>query len=374
MRILERYIIFSILKTYLATVLVFAFLFILGNLTGSLDEIIALKVPISILKEYYLLSLPAFFVQTSVFACLIAVLLTYGHMNQNNEVTVLRASGLNFWKITRPAIIFGLLISAVVFWTREHLVPISSIRAQEIQKNYLTTSTSEAEQKKSLKVIENMTFYGFDNRLFFIEKFDPVAQTALGIIIIQYDRNQNIKEKIIALEGIWTGTFWKFFQCQISTHESNEAGATTVRVKAYKERLMENIEEKPRDFLQQQISMSSVNIKQLKNYISRFHNSGASKAIQNLRVDLNEKIAFPFGNFVIVFVGLPFALMVRSRRRSIFTSLGVAIVISFFYFVINSVAIAFGKAGILPPILAAWIAPLLFVGIGIIAIESDFAN
>lgn len=373
MRIIERYIIFSILKVYLATELVFAFLFVLGDITGSLDEIIALKVPLSIVQDYYLFSLPAIFVQTSVIACLIAVLLTYGHMNQNNEVTVLRASGLNFWKITRPAIMCGLLISTLIFWTREHLVPSSSVKAQEIEKTYMTKETTDPKNKKDLKIIPNMTFYGFDNRLFFIEKFNPNTYEAQGIIIIQYDNNQDIKEKIIALEGTWTAAGWKFIQCQISSYDTNNAGAKTIKVKAYKEKIVD-IQEKPKDFLQQQINMSSVNIKQLRNYISRFHNSGASKAIQNLRVDLNEKIAFPFGNFVIVFVGLPFALMVKSRRRSIFTSLGVAIVISFFYFVINSVAIAFGKAGILPPILSAWIAPLLFIGIGIIAIESDFSN
>lgn len=370
MRILERYVTFSVFKIYLAAVLVFIFLFIFGDLTGSLDEIISLKVPPAIIGQYYLHALPGIFIQVSVIACLIAVLMTYGHMNLNNEVTAMRASGMNFWTITRPAIIFGLVVSVFVFWTREHLVPISAVRSQDIKKMYMT---KEGGETTNMKTIENMTFYGMNNRLFFIERFEPKTHAAKGIIIIQYDDNQDIKEKIVALEGVWTGVVWKFIQCQISTHETDEAGKKTVKVKAYKDKLMD-IKETPRDFMQQQISMSFVNIRQLKSYIARFNNDTSSRALQNLKVDLYEKITFPFGNLVIVFVGLPFALMVRSRRRSIFTSLGVAIVIGFFYFVVNAVAIAFGKAGILPPLLSAWITPLLFVGIGIIAIESDFAN
>lgn len=372
MRILERHITLSIFKIYLGAVLVFSFLFILGDLSGTLDEIIDLKVPVDLVVQYYLYSLPSIFIQTSVIACLIAVLLAYGHMTQNNEVIVMRASGMNFWSITRPAIIFGLLISMLVFWTREHLLPITAVKAQDIKINHMS-KLDPAEKKKTSKVIENMTFYGFDNRLFFIEKYDPRTTQAKGIITIQYDQNQDVKEKVVALEGVWTNRGWKFSQVQVSLHDTNENGARTIRVKSFNEKIMD-FPEKPKDFLQQQMTMSTVNIRQLKDYISRFHNSGASKALRNLRVDLNEKLAFPFGNFVVVFVGLPFALMTRSRKRSIFTALSVAIVIGFFYFVINAVAIAFGKAGILPPVLSAWIAPLLFVGIGIIAIESDFAN
>ena len=86
-----------------------------------------------------------------------------------------------------------------------------------------------------------------------------------------------------------------------------------------------------------------MNIKQLKSYIDRFSKSGAIKALNNMRVDLHQKIAYPFGNFVIVLVGLPFALMIRSRKGSTFMSLGLAIILGFLYYVANAVSLAFGK-------------------------------
>ena len=62
---------------------------------------------------------PIIIVQTAFYAFLIAALLSYTNLNTNNEIIVLRSCGLNFWKITRPAICIGLVVSALVFFVNE---------------------------------------------------------------------------------------------------------------------------------------------------------------------------------------------------------------------------------------------------------------
>ena len=133
-----------------------------------------------------------------------------------------------------------------------------------------------------------------------------------------------------------------------------------------------DIKETPDDFLKQRIKVSSMNIKQLNEYIKKFSKSGATKALNNFRVDLYQKIAFPFANFVVILVGLPLAIMIRSRKGMTFTSLGIAIGIGFLYYVLESLFIAFGKGGMLPPLLAAWSTPIIFTGIALFVIEYNF--
>ena len=135
-----------------------------------------------------------------------------------------------------------------------------------------------------------------------------------------------------------------------------------------------DIKETPEDFLKQRLNVTSMNIRQLKSYIDRFSKSGAIKALNNMRVDLHQKIAYPFGNFVIILIGLPFALMIRNRKGGTFISLGLAIILGFLYYVANAVSLAFGKSGLLPPILSAWAAPLLFTVMALIVIETDVSN
>ena len=227
--------------------------------------------------------------------------------------------------------------------------------------------------RKRKEKITNLTFYGLQNRLFFIDKFNPADQELNGITIIEYDEEQNIRQKIVALKGNWLDiNRWKFFNVQITTY-SEEGINIPARIKVYKEKLMD-IEESPDDFLRQRVRVSSMNIKELRHYISRFSSSGAARALNNLRVDLYQKTTFPLRSFIIVFAGLPFALMVKSRKGATFASIGLAIIICFLFFVVDSVALAFGKSDALLPILSAWISPIIFIGIAITAIESNFAN
>ena len=368
MRILDRYIIHSIIKIFLTAILVFCFLYIIIDITSNLDDIIGRKVSLSVLSQYYLSFLPVILVQTSPICCLISILFTFSGLSNNNEVTAMRASGLNFWRITKPAIIFGLLISALVFWINEHYVPQATLTSNQIRNDNIVIEADQNKKKKS--IIKNLTFYGLKNRLYFIDTFNPNTYELEGITIISFDNTQNVQEKIVALKGIWTGITWKFFNCQITIYNPQDIRISD-RNKAYPEKLMD-IEEGPKDFLKQRVDINAMNLKQLKDYIGRFSNSGATKAINNLRVDLYQKMAYPMGNFVIILLGLPFALMVKSRKGTTFTSLGIAVMIGFLYYVINAVALALGKGGGLTPMLSAWITPLFFTTTALYFIKRYF--
>lgn len=368
MRILDRHIAQSIIRIFIATILIFCFLYILVDITSNLDEYIDSKVSKAVMLQYYLTYIPVILVQTSPIASLIAVLFTFSGLNNDNEIIVMRASGLSFWQITRPAIIFGLVSAAFIFWMNESFAPRATAQAEKIQNEYIILKADR--KKKKQEQIKNLTFYGLKNRLYFVDTFDPNAYELKGVTIVEHDGEQRVTQKIVALKGVWTGIAWKFYKCQ--TTEYGPGGINQpVKIKFSNERLMD-IKETPEDFLKQRLNVTSMNIRQLNEYMSRFENSGAAKAINNLQVDIQQKLAFPVGNFVIILMGLPFALMIKSRRRSTITALGIAIIIGFLYYVVNAVALAFGKAGFLSPFLAAWATPLFFTLAAIALIENNF--
>lgn len=367
MRIVDRYIFKSIVTTFLSTIFIFFFLYILIDIASNLNEIINRKVSLEILLQYYLSFLPIILVQTSSIACLIAVLLTFGHLSQNNEIIALRTSGLNFWKISKPALIFAVTVCVFIFWVNERFVPQANTASNEIRDNNIILEV-DSKQKKSK--ITNLTFYGLKNRLYFIDVFDPNTSEIERITIIGQDDRQNPIEKIVALKGKWTGIAWKFYQCQITTFQPNDPSVTEA-VQFYDEKLMD-IRETPKDFLRQRLDVNSMNMRELRDYIKRFEHSGAAKALNNLRVDLHQKIAFPFGNIVIVLVGLPLAMVTGRRKALTFSSLGISMAIGFFFYVLNAVGLALGKGGLFPPMLSAWVAPLIFFFLAIYLIKTKF--
>ena len=354
MRILDRYITQSLILSFLGTLLVFSVLFVLIDSASNLDEYIDRSVSLDVIMEYYMWFLPVVLQQTVAIAYLIGCLLTYANLNTHNEIIALRSGGLNFWRLARPALSFALVIAAFMFYLNENYIPIAEARARLIKEDNFTL---EVDRKKNQSLINNLTFYGLNNRLYFIDSFDPNTYTLKGITIIGFDGDQNIKEKIVALEGSWTGIAWKFKQCNITPFKQADDGPT--RIKVYDEKLMD-IKETPRDFLRQRQNVKYMNINQLREYIRRFSNSGATRAVENLRVDLHAKIAYPFTTPIILLIGLPLVMMTGQRRAQTFAALGIAIIIGFLYYVINAVGLALGKGGVLPPYVAAWMAPSFF--------------
>ena len=71
-----------------------------------------------------------------------------------------------------------------------------------------------------------------------------------------------------------------------------------------------------------------------------------------VEVDLQRKLAFPFVTFVMTLLAVPFG--VTTGRRGALYGIGLGIVLALSYWFVMSVFVAVGKAGLLPPILAAW--------------------
>ena len=372
MRIVDRYIFSSIIKIFISTILAFCLLYIIVDLASNLNEIIDRKVTFVVLVRFYISLLPVILTQTATIACLISTLLTYSHLNSNNEVTALRAGGLNFWQITKTAIIFGLVVSSLIFWINEKFVPTATMSSEQIRDDNIILKVDTDKKKKDK--IKNLTFYGLRNRLYFIDTFDPNNFDLEGITILGHDNEQNVIEKIVALKGQWTAEGWKLFNCQTTTFNPKATHGNPnnpVDIKYAEAKLMD-IQETPQDFLRQRLNVSSMNLKQLYGYIKRFAHSGAIKALNNLRVDFHQKIAYPFCNIIILLVGLPLSLMTGRRKAVTFTSLGVAMGVGFLFYVTNAVGIALGKGGFFPPMLAAWCAPLLFSAMAIYLIKKKF--
>ena len=159
------------------------------------------SVGLDVILQYYISYLPSIIVQTSTMACLISVLFTYSTLNAHNEINAIRASGMNFWQITRPALVFALFVSALVLLSERrnsYRNPPWSTRKYATLKS---KSPLRSKGKGNCRPIHNLTFYGLKNRLFFIDTFDPNTNELTGITIIGHDHNQNLVEKIVALKA-----------------------------------------------------------------------------------------------------------------------------------------------------------------------------
>jgi lipopolysaccharide export system permease protein len=100
--------------------------------------------------------------------------------------------------------------------------------------------------------------------------------------------------------------------------------------------------------------------RELKDYVVRLEATGFQA--KKYTVELYSKISFPVVNLIMVLVAIPFSL--QSPRGGRLFGIALAIAIMAGYLVVHYVALAFARADLLPPLLAAWTANIIFLGLG----------
>ncbi len=347
MRILDRYILKSALSIFLSCIFTFLFLYVIIDIVSNLEDIILKhRVNIFVLIQYYLNYLPIMFVQVSPFASLLSTLYTFGKLNQNNEIIAMRSSGLSIFQISKTVIIMGLVISMVVFWINDRVLPRSLLVTQKIREQMVEGKKKEKEKKQ--ETFNNLCMYGMKNRLFFINKFSSYTNTMEGIIILEHDEYQNLTKKIVATKGVYQDGLWRFYQSITYNFDSN--GQVIQEPVFFEEEIMA-IPETPYDFINQRQRPDFMTTAQLDDYIWKLSKSGASTVIRGLKIDLYQRFASPFTNLVIILIGIPFSLMMRKRATGL-SSIGLSIMVGFFYYIADAIIVAFGRGGVFMPAIA----------------------
>ena len=355
MRILDRYILKSIVLIFFSCIFIFLFLYVVIDLLSNLDEILKHQTTFMLLARYYLSYLPIMFVQVSPFACLLSSVYTFAKLNHNNEIIAMRSSGLSIFEITRPALIFGLMISLSVFWVSDRVIPIAMAENQKIQAQMEEGSTKNKPKKQ--EIITNLSLYGLKNRLFFINKFSPATKTMEGITILEQDENQNLTKKIIAAKGIYQDGLWRFSQ---SITYNFDVNGQVIDEPAYLEEEIMSIPETPENFTSLRQKPEMMTIRQIDDYIWRLSKSGATTVIRNLKVDLYQRFTAPFTSIIIILLGIPFSLLMRKRATGM-AAIGVSIIVGFLYYVLDAVCLAIGKSGLIMPGLAVSLSHLIIL-------------
>lgn len=352
MRILDRYILKSILNVFFGCLAVFFLLYVIIDVFSHLEEILKQRVNLGILLYYYFSFLPIIFVRVVPVACLLSALYTFGILNRYNEVIAMRAAGLSVLQITKTVIILGLLVSIFVFWLNDRITPHALMNTEKIKTQLQMQDTKSKEKIPSQ--INNVYVLGLKNRLFSIDRFYPQTKTIEGIIILEQDQNHNVIKKTSADRGEYKNGLWVFYNSLTTNYGDNQQAEEPI----YREEEIMAIPETPEELLSQRQSPDFMDLRELDDYIRKLTKSGAISVAQSFKVDYYARFFSPFTNLIIVLLGIPFALKMKKRATGL-ASVGLSIIVAFLYFVFTAISIALGKSGVLTPILAASLSHLI---------------
>lgn len=356
MRILDRYMVRGFLGPYIWCMLLFTIMAVIIDIFSFIDDIVKYKIPAESLIAFYVYYSPTIIVQVMPMAVLLSTIYLLSNLNKHNEIVAMKSGGVSLWRVMAPILVMGFIISAVTFIINDRILPTSSKVSNMIRREELESMKAD---NVKIKNLENVAIYGTENRIIFAKNYDIEKATLNEIIIHRHDTKQNLISKVTAERAVWTGSEWKLYRAIV--YKIDNAGRILDRPQFFAETNI-SLNEKPKDFAMSEWRAEYMSYKELRGYIRKFKGAGR-RLMRTLLVELNYKISFCFISLIIIVVGAPFALI--STRGGVLIGIGMSVAIGLLYYASIAIFLAFGKGGILPPFVAAWLGNIVFAWLGI---------
>lgn len=350
MRILDRYLIKEFLRPFIFCLLIFTALIFIAQLFDELDHIQRLGWRVMI--HYLLYRTPFFLSQFAPIAVLIAGLWSLGNLSKNYELIAMKAGGISFRRILVPMLGVALVISLLTLILNESIIPPLNMKVKRFEQVRM-------DERPEYERRDNVVFYSPDQQyLIYMKTFDGEKSQMRQIQILTRRPDGTLARRIDARKGLYGAGGWYFIEG--IEREFDGAGENILKEESFEKKYL-RLEVKPSDFSREIQKPEELNFFQLAKYIAQSRRGGYD--VRRYLVDLHLKIASPFACIIILLVGAPLAIF--SPRSGKMISFGIAIFIGFLYWGGISIGRSIGRVGILTPLLAAWVANLFFIGVGL---------
>ena len=351
MRILSKYIALEFTKLVGWLLLTFSCIYLVVEL-GRIDGFMERNAGVADMVSYYVYKTPLIIFQSMPIAVLIAIVFAFGSLVRYNELTAMKANGISIYQAIWPALLVSLGLSVATFFFNEHIVPYTNK-----QLDYVYRVRIKKEKPRGIFQENNIWYRGRRNIFYNFGTF--VSENTLsGVVIYKLDDRFSPVYRIDAKAMTWKGGHWVLTD---STLRKFGAGGLTGML-TQPEMLLPDSKEKPDDFAKLAPLPETMSYRELKKYISSLEKKGYNA--QRYKVDLHAKIAFPFVSLIMALMGIPFSLRLN-RSGGWAIGFGMSIILGFVCWVMLAMGLAMGHGGVLPPVVAAWGANILFGVIGI---------
>ena len=346
MTVIHRYISRLFFKYFGIVLGVVIVIYLSIDFFQRIDNFIEDGIAPAFIAAYFLYKIPLIVSQITPIAVLLGVLSAFGLMAKNNEITALKSGGISLHYLLLPVAVIGICLTVLLFVFSEVVVPISVVKANRIEemKSGSTMTTSRG---------KNIWIRG-DQSITHINYYNPADQMISGISIAYFNKNFSLTRRINARAGKYIDGNWVFFDCLIQQHlDSPEQDHEVL----FQEENICQIDLRPDDLVRVEKESEEMPFLDLYQYIQKIEAQGydASK----YRVDFYAKTAFPCICFILSLFGAGLALK-GSTKEGMMISFAYGILTVFVYWSFYSFCLSLGYGNVLPPMLAAWIANLIF--------------
>ncbi|MFH1594252.1 MAG: LptF/LptG family permease [Candidatus Omnitrophota bacterium] len=354
MRIIRNYVLKELVGPFFLSLLVSTMILATGNIVQIADLIINKGVSPVYVMKLFLCLMPWLLTFTIPISVLSSMLLAFGRLSSDNEIIALKSSGVSLYRIALPVLIAGFILSLSCVPLNDKVLPQSGFAARKLIK--------EIGIRNPIAMIEPGVFIkGFENYIIFVYN---IKGNILKNIRIYQPQEGRPTRTIVAEEGeIISMPEQNAIKLKLKNGSADESlpqdpsnfyklvFSTYYMTLNFKDALdIEKLGKKPRE----------MSISELKQEITKLERDNVETI--PLHIELHNKLALAFSNFVFVLIGIPIAVKMHRREKSINFGLTMVLFLVYWGIMLGGIACAIRK--IVPPWTGVWMANIILFMVG----------
>lgn len=170
------------------------FLLLMQFLILYIDLLIGKGLPLGIILELIITNLASMVVLAVPMAVLVASLMAYGKITELNELTAIRAAGINPIHVINPVLVASILLSIFLMWFSNDILPDANQRARSLFIDIRL-------KKPGFDLKENEFYDGIDNYTFLVKEITNESDSLRDVTIYQHPTRDRKEAYIKAEKG-----------------------------------------------------------------------------------------------------------------------------------------------------------------------------
>ena len=351
MSLLSRYVGGTFIRFFCLGLSVCAALFFLIDLFDRMDNFIDHQAYWNDVMRYLMLRLPAILYHMVPAACLLASVLTFSTLNKNNEIVALRAAGISPLRLTLALFALGAVGCVLLLVAQEYLLPYSIRTERQIWRMRIR---HEKQDMRLAGFKSHQVWYRTDNRIWHVSQSQTLENRLLGVTIYDMTETGDIRQRTDAAVAIWEAGEWSL---RHGAHRQfDPQGRFAGSPQAFAE-YRAAFPETPAEISALSKEPDEMSIRETLAHAQDLRQRGLPDA--HYRTDFHGKLAFSAVCIIMAGFGAPLALS-SNRSGGAARAIAITLVCGFSYWIVHSLAMAFGQNGHMPPAIAAWFANICF--------------
>jgi lipopolysaccharide export system permease protein len=357
--IANRYIFREMIPPFVISMMFFTFLFLMARILFIANLVVNYDIGVAKVLLMLFFFIPYFLVFVIPMSVMMAVLLTFLRLSNDNEITALKTGGVSIYGLLPPVLLFCLIGCALTFIISVYGMPWGR---SSIKKLTMEVATSNLE----LGLKERTFNDNFKDVMLYVGGVD-LKKGGLVDVFVEDKRSENIVSTVVAPRGILLSDKDKLvfrlrlFDGNVNQVEIKNRSVNSVGFKTYDINLdikSAFAEAKGKD---RRIDVKAMSFSELRGYLERA--GGKSSKYYKALLELHKKFSIPFACLALGILAVPLGTDLKSAKRSFGLAMGLGFFL--FYYLLLSIGFVLGHTEYYPPFIGMWVPNIVIGGIGI---------